>query len=484
MKQFFTLIACCTFGVAISQQTPEKWDLRKMVDYAMKNNISVQQTEVQARITALQHQANKLAIYPTANFNTGIGMQFGRSVDPTTNQFTTTQLLFNNFNFSTGIVLYNWGRLKNNITSSDYATKAAVADIERAANDIALNVCTYYLAALSSKQQIEIAQKQIESTTEQLINTRKKVNAGALPELNAAELESRLASDSINYFNAISNYDQNVLNLKALLNIGMATPFDIETPSLDKIPLEPLAELEPAAVLQLSLTSMPQQKVAELRNKSAAYAVKSAKANMYPTITFGGGLGTNFANSTNKIKSVTLGAGVPTGDYVTVGGTNYLIYQPSLQITQGKKSFSEMWDGYGVQLNNNFRQNLGFQINIPIFNNGSAKLNYENSKLQLRQTEIAIEQSKQKLEQDIYLAYNNAIAALQRFNASQKTVETAERTYDYAKKRYDVGLITTLDLITNQNNLLQAKLTRLNNHFDYVFRMKLLEFYKGQGLKL
>jgi outer membrane protein len=484
MKQFITLIACCTFGVAFSQQTTEKWDLRKMVDYAMKNNISVKQTAIQARIAAIQHQANKLAVYPTANLSSGIGMQFGRSVDPTTNQFTTTQLLFNDFNLSSGITVYNWGRLKNNIASSNFASQAAIADIERAANDIALNVATYYLAVLSSKQQIEIAQTQIESTAEQLINTRKKVTAGSLPELNAAELEARLASDSINYFNATSNYDQNILNLKALLNIGLATPFDIETPTLDKIPLEPLAELEPAVVLQQALNTLPQQKVANLRYKSATYAVKAAKGGMYPTITFGGGLGTNFANSANKIKNVIIGAGAPTSSYVTVGGTNYLVYQPSIQITQGKKSFSEMWDGYGVQLNNNFRQNFGFQINVPLFNNGSAKLNYENSKLQLQQAALAIDQSKLKLEQDIYLAHNNAVAALQRFNASQKTVETAERSYDYAKKRYEVGLITTLDLITNQNNLLQAKLTRLNNHFDYVFRMKLLEFYKGQGLKL
>lgn len=484
MKQFFILLFCCIVSVAKSQQPTEKWDLRKMVDYAMKNNISVKQTEVQARITALQHLGNKLAIYPTANFNSSLGMQFGRSVDPTTNQFTTTQLLFNNFNFSTGIVLYNWGKLKNNIVASDYATKAAVTDIERAANDVALNVATFYLAVLSSKQQIEIAQTQIESTSEQLTNTRKKVNAGSLPELNAAELEAKLASDSISYYNAVSNYEQNIINLKGLLNISMATAFDIETPTLDKIPLLPLADLEPALVIQQALTTLPQHKVADLRYKSATYAVKAAKGNLYPTITFGGGLGTNFANSTNKIKDIIIGSPVATGNFVTVGSTNYMVYQPSVQITQGKKSFGEMWDGYGVQLNNNFRQNIGFQINVPIFNNGSAKLNYENSKLQVKQAEIAIEQSKQKLEQDIYLAYNNAIAALQRFNASKKTVETAERSYSYAKKRYEVGLITTLDLITNQNNLLQAKLTQLNNHFDFVFRMKLLEFYKGQGLKL
>nr|MCU0321581.1 TolC family protein [Chitinophagaceae bacterium] len=165
-------------------------------------------------------------------------------------------------------------------------------------------------------------------------------------------------------------------------------------------------------------------------------------------------------------------------------GTNYNVLEPSIQLQQGKKSFGEVWDGYGVQLDNNFRQNIGFQINVPIFNNGNAKLNLENSKLQLKQADLAKTQANQQLQQDIYAAYTNAVTALQRFNASEKTVQTAERSYEFAKKRYETGLINSLDLITNQNNLLQAKLNRLTNQFEFVFRMKLLEFYKGQGLKL
>jgi outer membrane protein len=478
------LFCCCTTLFTFSQNNVSKWDLRRCVEYAMKNNISVKQAEVQARITALQHQANKLAIYPTANFSSGAGLQFGRSVDPTTNQFTTTQLVFNTFNFNTGMTVYNWGRLKNSIQVSDYSTKAALADIERAANDIGLNVATFYLSVLSNKQQVEIAQAQIALTSEQLENTRKRVNAGALPELSAAEFEARLASDSSNYYTAIGSFQQSIISLKGLLNLNMSDAFEVETPSLDKVPLDPIAELEPARLYQLALTLQPQQKVNDLRYKSAEYGVKVAKAGLYPTISLGGGLATNFASSTNKITGFSLGPASPNGTFVNVGGTNYNVLEPSIQLQQGKKSFGEVWDGYGVQLDNNFRQNIGFQINVPIFNNGNAKLNLENSKLQLKQADLAKTQANQQLQQDIYAAYTNAVTALQRFNASEKTVQTAERSYEFAKKRYETGLINSLDLITNQNNLLQAKLNRLTNQFEFVFRMKLLEFYKGQGLKL
>lgn len=478
------LFACSSVTLYAQQQPATKWNLKSLVEYAMKNNISVKQAEVQARIAALQHKANQLAVYPNANFSAGGGMQFGRSIDPTTNQFTQTQLLFNSFNFNTGMVLYNWGRLKNTTASSNFALQANIADIERAANDIGLNVATFYLAVLSSKQQVEIANTQIALTQEQLINTREKVAVGALPELNTIQLEAKLAQDSISYYNALNSLNQNIINLKALLNLDMATPFEVEMPTLDKIPVEPLAELDPAVLYKLALTNQPQQKVAELRMKSADYAIKAAKAALYPTISLGGGVATNFANSTRKITGVNLGPAQPTGQFVTVGSNTYPVLEPSFTLTQGKKTFGEMWDGYGLQLDNNFRQNIGLQINIPIFNNGSARLNYENSKLQLQQANYAKAQVDLKLQQDIYTAHANALAALQRYNASEKSVDAAQRSYNFAVKRYDVGLINTLDLITTQNNLLQAKLNMLNNQFEYIFRIKLLEFYRGNGLKL
>ncbi|MFY8005041.1 MAG: TolC family protein, partial [Chitinophagaceae bacterium] len=118
------------------------------------------------------------------------------------------------------------------------------------------------------------------------------------------------------------------------------------------------------------------------------------------------------------------------------------------------------------------------------FNNGQNRINYETSKLNYRNAELQVEQANVKLKQDIYVAYTNVVNALQRYNASTRSVESAQKAYDFAVKRYEVGLLNTLELITNQNNLSRAKLQALINQFDYVFRMKLLEFYKGKGLTL
>ena len=143
------------------------------------------------------------------------------------------------------------------------------------------------------------------------------------------------------------------------------------------------------------------------------------------------------------------------------------------------------WNGYGNQLDNNFRQNFGVAISVPIFNNGgSARNAYERSKLNVESAQLTITQADLQLKQDIYQAYTNATAALQRYNASITTLAATQKTFEFAKKRYDVGLLGTFELITNQNNLNKSMMDKVIAQFEYVFRMKVMEFYKGMGMKL
>jgi len=157
-------------------------------------------------------------------------------------------------------------------------------------------------------------------------------------------------------------------------------------------------------------------------------------------------------------------------------GTTY--NNKAIDYTTGQKS------PYTNQLSDNFRQSLGVGLTIPIFNNGQYRVNYEQSKLNLKNTVLQKDQANQTLKQNIYTAYTNAVNAFEKLNASKKNVESAQKVYDFSIKRYEVGLLSTLELITNENNLITAKLQLVSSEYDYVFKMKLLEFYKGQGLKL
>ena len=470
--------------IALQSGAQTKWDLRTCVDYAMKNNITVKQADVQARIAALQLQQAKLAVYPNANLSSGLGTQFGRSIDRITNSYSNTQALYNNFQFQSGIQVYNYGRLKNNISYSDFSAKAALADVEKAANDAALSVCTYYLQVLAAKEQVTISQLQIGQTQTQLSITQKKIDAGVLPELNLAEIEAQLANDSSTYITAEINYEQSVLALKGVLNLDAAAPFEVVIPDASAIPVLPLSELQPEPTYQLALGTQPLQKADAFRIKAAEKNIATSKAQLYPSLSFGVNLSSNFYNSFNKIDSYTFSGYSPNGDKISVGGTDYYVTSPVVSVKESKNSFGQLWSGYGNQLNNNFGQTLGFSLSVPIFNNGQYRTAYEQSKLNYKSQLLNKEGADMTLKQNIYTSYSNAVSALQKLNAGKKSVESNQKAFDFATKRYDLGLLSTIDLLTNQNNLLRAKLQQVSNEYDYIFKMKLLEFYKGQGLKL
>lgn len=482
-----SIIAIILLFSGLSVVAQEKWDLKKCVEYAWNNNVTVKQADVQAQIDALTLKQNKLSQYPTANFNTNTGLQYGRSIDPTTNQFTTNGLLFQQYNFQTNVTIFNWNYIRNTILASSFAADASKMNVETAKNDIGLAVANAFLQALLAQEQIKVADAQVQQTLSQLKDTRRRVEAGALPELNAVQLESQLALDSSGLITARSNFDLSLLNLKAQMYLDAAMPFEIAAPPVDLIPVDPLSELQPDYVFNVALKNQPAQKTNEFRFKSQQAFINAAKAQMYPTISAFGQLSSRFSSPTKEITGATFTGYNPSGAQpaiVKVGGTDYPLLVPTYTYTQDSKSFGGLWKGWGSQLNNNFGQAFGIGINVPIFNSGSARINYEKAKLGLKNIEVQKSQADQTLKQNIYQAYNSALAALQKYNASQSAVRAAQKTADFANRRYELGLLTTLELITAQTNLTKARLDSLTAHYDYVFKMKVLEFYKGQGLRL
>ncbi|HEU0065212.1 MAG TPA: TolC family protein, partial [Flavisolibacter sp.] len=334
-----------------------------------------------------------------------------------------------------------------------------------------------YLQALLARQQVSVSQVQISQTSAQLENTRKLVAAGNVPELNAIQLEAQLANDSSNLITAEGNVTQAILLLKAYLNLDAGMPFDITAPNVESIPLDDLASLQPEAVYMLALQNLPQQRANELHLKAASKFVASARGSMYPTFSIFGVLGTNYFNkSTQNISSFTIN---PAIGKVNLNNTDYLVY-PVQPITQYNTEFIP----YFNQLNQNLRQQFGISVSVPIANGGVLRTNYERSKLSLRNYELQKDLDNQTLKQNIYKAYNDVLTSVAKFNAASKTVLANQKAFDFATKRYTVGLLNTIDLITTQNNVFSAKLQQLLAQFDYVFKMKVLEFYKGQGIKL
>ncbi|MBE7173872.1 MAG: TolC family protein [Williamsia sp.] len=459
------------------------WSLQRSVEYAIANNISVKQANIAYEQAALDFRSNYASVYPTAAFSNNWGMRFGRSENPTTGILENTTALTTSFSFTSSFTIFNFYSLRNSVAAARYQREAAVASEERAKNDIGLRVANAYLLALQAKEQVRVSELQIGLTREQLDVTRKRVEAGSLPELNVAEIEAQLATDSSNLVSATANRELQLLQLKAVLNLDAGIPFDVETPNLDKIPVEPLGSLQPETVFNLAMNNLPQLKVDNLNVLAAQKNYAAARGQMYPRLTGFVNLATNFYAALQQ--SIGSASGFrETGLFARQGATDIPVYSPVFTGKSVSKPFGQIWKGFGSQMNHNFGQNLGIGINVPIFNGLQFRTNWDRARLTLRGQQLQLELDRQTLKQDVYTAYNNAIAALQKQVASKKAVETAQRSYELSKKRYDVNLLTSFELITNQNNLLRAQIDYLLARYDYVFKMKVLEFYKGQGLKL
>jgi len=464
------------FTLPVSAQ--KKWNLAQCIEYAMSNNITVKQTDLQTTLAELTYKQSKLSQYPNASFSAGPSYNSGRNQDPTSFSLITQSYLSANMQLQTSAEIFNWYSKKNTIAANQWEVAAAKAGTDKLKNDIALTVANAYLQILLAKEQEKIAGVQLQQSQAQLLNTRKLVDAGALPELNASELEAQVARDSATVISAEGAVQQNILNLKAYMAIDAAEPFEVDTPPVDLIPVEKIGDLQPDAVYAMAIANMPQQKANDFKLKAAKKMADAARGNMYPTISMYGSLGSGYNSRAQEITGSTLILNQPVGT-VTVGSTIYDVFpvQPFTNYNYDKTAFVR-------QLNQNFRQSIGINISVPIFSGGSLRTAYEKSKVNIKNQELQIQLDDQKLKQDIYQAYNAAKVALEKFNASKKSMQTAERSFSFSQKRYDVGLLSTFELITNQNNLFRAKLEYALDQFDYVFKMKVLEFYRGQGLKL
>jgi outer membrane protein len=445
----------------------------------MANNISIKQADVQARLANLTLEQSKWAQIPTLGFGTQLGVHSGNTQNPVTYTLTTQTYTQNYYQVQSSVTAFNFSNLRNSTEANRLSWQAALANSDKTKNDISLNVANAYLQVLLSIEQTEAARLQLHLSQNQLELTRTQVAAGSLPELSAAELESQVAQDSATFINSSGNIQLNVLQLKAYMGLDAATPFEIFAPPVEDIPIEDLGDLQPEIVYSLALVNQPLQKMDSLNIAAQRKAVQASKGAMYPTVQIVGSLGSNWISNftlPDQMHAYLTGQTNPLPN-LHITGSNATLYQDDVAYPERKFAYFD-------QLNRTFNQFIGLSINIPILNNGQLKTAYAKSKLNLRNQELQRQQDNLLLKQNIYQAYTAAITALQKFNANKITVSATQKSFEFAQKRNRVGMLNTIDLLTNQNNYFNARINLLSSQFDYVFKMKVLEFYKGLGIKL
>lgn len=461
--------------IAVSQQK-RILTLEECIEIAVDNNLTVQRSELNLRTAEVGLMQAKAQRYPTFNANGNFGYNWGRGIDPTTNQFIDQRINFNGLGASTSLPIINGLQVHNSIKQSKLDREASDYDLKKATNDISLNTALNYVNVIFNKELLENAKFQLESSQQQLERTTLLVESGALPLANKLQLESQVSTNEVNLINSQNNLNLAVLTLKQGLLLPPGDEIDITIPDITV----DQAEIEQTSIIELyneAVDNQPEIKSAELRVKSADVGLDVSRGAMYPTLSLSGSMNTNYSDAFQDISVVNA---VPTGN----------LQATTLQLQDGTPIFEQEFDvqlasetvPLSTQYDNNLNTRLSLNLNVPIFNNFRTRANVQRSKIALQQAEINKQEQENTLYQTIETSYRNAVAAAQTYSASQKQVASLDETLRAVENQYNNGAANFTDYQVAINNLYQARTDLSRAKFDYVFRKKVLEFYQGKPL--
>ncbi len=467
-----SLAAVLCLGLLSFQAFSQKaWTLRECVDYAIQNNISVKQNEISSELSRLTYTQNKFSMLPTLNASAGRNWNYGRTIDPNTNTFTTQQVESDNLSLNTNFTLFNGFQIQNSLKQSRLDYYASITDVQKIKNDISLNVVSSYLQVLYAKEQLKVAAARVQQATENRDRVSRMVAAGTMVQGNLLDAESQLASEELAKITAENQLTNAQLNISQLLQLPSPDGFDVVDPAV-QVPDASVAAMTPAQIYELALKSLPEIKSADTRILSAEKGVSIARGSYLPRISAFGSLSSFYSSSAKRFKTVDFQGFAPSGDITTGGDT---VLTPTFNAVYDDKP-------YGDQLDENYNKAFGINLSIPIFNGLSTRTNVARARLNLENAKYTAQQTRNQVFQSIQQAHTEAQAAKKKYDAMQRSLQAFEEAYTYAEKRFNAGLTNSLEFLTATNNLTRTKVELLQAKYDYIFRLKVLDFYAGNPL--
>lgn len=453
MKKIIFSVSLLAIVLSSRAQNGETWSIERCINHAIANNIQVKQAITTVDVNKLNKEQAKFNYLPSLSASLGYNASFGRSLDQTTYQYIDNKTV-NNVNGSVSLSTQVFAGMSKlyNLKKSDLNLLASIEDVERIKNEITVALAAAYLQILYNKEQIATSNNQIEVITEQIIRTRKLVDAGSLPLGAVLELEAQLATEKYTLVSHQNNLDNSTLTLTQLLELPDTKGFDIEIPNVEAIVAE--AVIADVQSVNEKAQDLPQIKASELRLKAAEMDVKIAKARYYPTLNFGASYGSSYSDARQRPQLT------PNGE---VFYTGYPFFN---------------------QIGDNANAGISLSMQIPIFNGLTTRRNVNISRKNVISKDYDLKLAKNRLYKEIQQAYTDATGALNRFNSATAGVQSSQESFRYAEQKFSAGATNSVDYVTAKNNLLNAQSVMLQAKYEYIFRVKLLDFYKGVPITL
>jgi outer membrane protein len=451
MKQ--TIISKTTFLIFLflsvfSQAQSKKWTLEECVDYAIKNNISIKQSELDGKSAAIDKSSAIGGFLPSLNINGSHSWNIGLNQNITTGLLENQTTQFTAAGLNSNIDVYNGMQNQNRLRRANLALLASSYQLSKMKDDVSLNIANAFLQILFNKENLKVQKEQLSNNEKQLQRSQELVNAGVVPRGDLLDIKATVASNSQAIVIAQNALLISKLSLAQLLQLENFQDFDIVDANYPVTESATLLQT-PAAIYTKAKEERVELKIAKTNLEIAERDVKISKGAYQPSI--------------QGFYSFSTRAGY--ADRVVFDQSGNPSFQPPFSVLK--------------QFDLNKGHSFGFQMNIPVLNGFATKNNVARSKIALDRSKIALSQQELDLERNIYTAFTDAKGAMKAYESAIITLEARQEAYNYAKEKFAVGMLNAFDLNQSQSLFVNAQSEVVRTKYDYIFRVKVIEFYFG-----
>ena len=469
-RSFLSLIAMLVCSITIQAQS-KKWTLEECVTYAIQNNISIKQSELDSKMALIDKKSAVGRFLPSLNASASHSWNIGLNQDITTGLLQNKTTQFTSAGANVGIDIYSGLQNQNTLRKANLSIVAAKYQLVKMKEDIALNVANAFLQVLFNKENLKVQKEQLRINEKQYVRSEELVKVGSIPRGDLLDVKATLALNNQNVITAENSLLISKLSLSHLLQLKDFENFDVVDDTDVKDENNIMAQT-PSAIYEKAFEGRTELKIARTNLEIAEKNVAIAKGAFQPTLQGFYSFNSRVAYS-DRVTGVIPNASNPTSIVGFVEGTNQNVLSPNFTRVLGNPA------PFFDQFNTNKGQSFGMQLSVPIFNGFSARNNVERSKVSLEQSKIAVEQQNLDLQRNVYTAFADAKGALNAYESSVAALEARQGAYNYATEKYSVGLMNSFDFNQSQTLLTNAQSEVLRTKYDYIFKIKILEFYFG-----
>ena len=441
MKQLVALSFIIVLLAVSPAGAQSAWTLRQCADYAVSHNISIKQQENRHKQRELQLSTARNSRLPDLNASASESFSFGRGLT-LDNTYTNRSTSSTGFSLGTSVPLFTGFQIPNQIKLNQLNLEAATADLEKARNDVQMQVAQNYVQILYNMEMADVAQRQIAIDSQQVARLQAFVANGKASHAQLSQQQSALAQARLTATQATNNLQLSVLALTQLLELPTPEGFSIVRPEIQLNQKSTLSSIEsPDAIYAEALTLKPEVQAEQLRLSAADRNIDIAKAGNYPTLNLSAGLQTNYYKTN----------GIPA-------------------------------DAFATQLKNNFSQYIGLNLNVPIFNRFQTRNSIRSAKLDRENQLLQLESVKKSLYKEIQQVYYNAVAADSKYRSSEAAAQSSLDAFTLMQAKYENGKANMTEFNEAKNNYLKAESDLVQARYEYLYQTDLLDFYRGREL--